>query len=396
MNPLFEYTVGQAWNQDPSVFLCLLAAVLHVGALRRPRPAAWLAGSGFCLGLAIGTRLTHAPAVAVFAGVLLLFPAADDLRARWKHLAIFGTALFVALLPTFFLLLVEPRQFLFDNFEFQQLSEHFRRQTGFREAMTLRGKVGFLADLLHNQPATLLLFVSFAVLAVSTVLSAFRAGSDRAADQLFLIALVPALFIGSFAPTPSWQQYYYQPIPVMVVAIVCMLSSVPPGRDKKWATGLCATLAAVSIVFGFFEYRDTPRTPGRFTPVETHAVGLEIRREVGHGKVLTLAPLFPLEGGLDIYDDLATGFVLWRSAPFLHPDKRERFGVVSKDELCALIAAEPPRGVLLGFEPEEQEFPLVAYAVRNGYRAKILSNGMTLWVAPEPLGKRPLCGPDPA
>ena len=64
-------------------------------------------------------------------------------------------------------------------------------------------------------------------------------------------------------------------------------------------------------------YQDVLRlgSPGQSVPMLVHARGVEIARAANHGRVLTLAPIFPLEGGADIYPELATG-------PFAHASAR--------------------------------------------------------------------------
>ena len=102
------------------------------------------------------------------------------------------------------------------------------------------------------------------------------------------------------------------------------------------------------------------------------------------GKVLTLAPLFPLEGGLEVYTEFATGPFAWRRAHLIPEQMRRKLGIVSEAELAALLDAEPPAAVLAGYENRfGLEEPLIEYAESSGYRAVELKHGGTLWVAPE-------------
>jgi hypothetical protein len=101
---------------------------------------------------------------------------------------------------------------------------------------------------------------------------------------------------------------------------------------------------------------------------------------VGAGKVLTLTPLLPLEGGAGIYEQLAAGPFTWRIAAQLPEAERHRLGVVGSDDLDTLLQSEPPGAVLTGLEPDLEE-PLVKYAQAHGYSASRLAfDGATLWL----------------
>ena len=77
-------------------------------------------GAGFCLGLAVGARLTFAPLAAPFLLAILFFPN-ESLRRKVALGAIFGAAALVALSPVIWLFCSAPDQFWFGNFEFPRL-----------------------------------------------------------------------------------------------------------------------------------------------------------------------------------------------------------------------------------------------------------------------------------
>jgi hypothetical protein len=78
-------------------------------------------------------------------------------------------------------------------------------------------------------------------------------------------------------------------------------------------------------------------------------------------------PVYPLEGGLAVYPEFATGAFAFRIAEFTKPELAQNFVMVGADGIDSLFGNSPPAAFLLGYEPE-LEAPLEAYAERMGYR----------------------------
>ena len=92
----------------------------------------------------------------------------------------------------------------------------------------------------------------------------------------------------------------------------------------------------------------------------------------------TLAPLYPLEAGLDIYPQMASGPFALRVAPFVPQAADDRFGIISGGGISAMFSRRPPVALLTGLEGGLEE-PLVRFATQQGYAKSTLSNGLTLW-----------------
>ena len=84
------------------------------------------------------------------------------------------------------------------------------------------------------------------------------------------------------------------------------------------------------------------------------------------GKVATLAPIYPLEGGLEVYPELATGPFAYRTGDITPPTLAAQYRMTSPTRIGALLASDPPAALLLGFDAT-LEAPMVAYAEANGY-----------------------------
>jgi hypothetical protein len=389
-NPIFNYTGGLAWNHDLPVLLAVGAFLLHLRAfascsgMSQPAPAPLRAAfaGGALLGLAVGTRLSFAALLPLFVVALSFFPPGATVRQRLvavlSHLLGFGAAL----LPALALFAAAPTRFLFNNVDYHTLNTGYWLAQGYERAMTLPGKVAYLGEVVR-EPGTLALMLA---LLATTATLAFGAGRGSERKYLFELALslgsAAILVAAALAPTPTWYQYFYAPVPFLALGLIYALASSPE-QPRLFALRLALFGAAVSFAifqvvptYGLLEGR---LSTDAWTPLETHRAGEEIRDATAGGTILTLSPLFALEGGAAIYPQLAAGPFAWRSAPLLTEVQRRELGLVSAQELPLLLSNKRPSAILVGQEGALDN-PLVEYARENGYQERKLRDNLTLWV----------------
>lgn len=375
LNHVFTYTTGKAWNHDLPVLLTLLA-VLSLWRWRAAArggvvAAAWAAACGVLMGLAVGTRLTFAPAAAAFV-VCFVGTSRRTGREKAAAVALFFAAGVVAMAPSWALFAVAPRQFLFGNFQYPALNTAFRRAENYPRAMDAAGKVAYLFTDVLVQPGTLALFL--AVVASVAGLPRPRGGRPHPGrfEAASLLLVCASLVGAAFAPTPLWLPYFFAPVPfaaLFVARVAADERKRPAACTGWWRCLIVGVLAAVP--FGVSPYRHVFgiwRT-SRWAPRQVHEAGQELRRRCAGvpGPVLTYAPIVALEGGRDIYPEFATGPFAARVAGFLNEDEERLMKEVDDEDLGSLLARRPPAAVMTGFEGE-LERPLRAYAEGNGYR----------------------------
>jgi hypothetical protein len=345
------------------------------------------------LGLAIGTRLSFAPLVAPLLAAALLAPGAAAPARRRLGLA-FLVGLVLALVPCLIVFGLAPEQFVFGNLTYAGLNTAYREQTSFPLAMTPLDKLAYVARTVVEPPGTLLLIVAWLVVAAPTVARGVLDGRsfglqsddclefERTFGSVLVAGSLPFVLVGALAPTPSFYQYFYPLSPFLALGLIYGLagSRGSGDADRLALRGLAVGLL-VTGVYAAPSYARLLRPPSSWAPLAEHALGVEVARQVGGGRVLTLAPLIPLEGGSPIYAPLATGPFAWRTAPEVDADRRDRLGMLTWAELAPRLDRAPPAGVLVGFEPD-LEAPLVDFAVAHGYRETRLSGGASLWVRP--------------
>jgi hypothetical protein len=86
--------------------------------------------------------------------------------------------------------------------------------------------------------------------------------------------------------------------------------------------------------------------------VELHRVAVDIAEKTKKPRrIATLGPLYALEGGCDIYRELASGSIIYRAADVMSPEERKITHTVGPETIDALLRRQPPSAVVLGVEP---------------------------------------------
>lgn len=380
MSPLFVYTSGLAWNHDLPVLLTLLAfAVLWRAAERGPGMWSLLA-SGILLGLAVESRLSFATLALPFLLAILLLPSLRPGRPRLV-LAFVG-GMIAALLPVVALFALAPGPVVFDNVTYHSVNARYWSEQGYTRAMDLPGKLTYL-NAVAAEPGTRLLLLAVGLLLIVWLLAGRRVRWSGSGWVLFAAALVVCMLAGALSPSPTWYQYFYSVLPLVVLLGVLLAGGAKGGAAGATCTGVLVLAALGTCLLGIGSYLTNPPllTPSAWVPEIVHREGVQVMDAAGQGYVLTLAPLFPLEGGGQIYGELAAGPFGVRNAPLLSPDDRREFDMPSLAELQQILNGQPPAAILTG--PEAGlEGPLVNYGRRRGYVEQPLPGGDRLWVLP--------------
>lgn len=369
-NPVYAYTSGKAWNHDLPVLLTLLA-LLSIWRWRTANggaAVAWIAACGALFGLAVGTRLTFAPCGAAFIGSIF-FTSLKTRRQKLAALGCFSIAALLALAPTFWFIAATPRQFWFGNFRYPELNTEFRRHEHYERSMTALGKIAYLFKDVLIRPGNLLLAIAAGASLVAMRQKPGDLPHPRRFEMLSLAMLIGTLLIGTFAPTPLWWPYFFAPVPFLGLFVACVAADErkTAAEAAGWWKAL-AVFALITFVAGVGKYREMapPTNPTRWIPERIHAQGVEIASRTAGGRVLTLAPLIPMEGGCAIYEPFATGPFALRIAGMIREEDELLFKEVDDEDLGEMIQGRPPAGALLGFE-NALERPLRLWVERHTF-----------------------------
>lgn len=397
LNPLFAYTSGRAWNHDLAVMLTLAAVLVHASGVGRSRIRRWMFLSGCLLGLAAGSRLSVLPALAPFLAYTLIVPEGSSGRERLQLAGAHLAGFVAGLLPALVLFALGPQGFVYGNLIYPQLNTQYREALHHLIAVGPISKLRYLWEDVLLDPAQLLLVSGSVILGLAAVPQLRR---WRQHGAFWLSAAVASfLLLGSLVPTPSWYQYFYAPLPFLILSMIYTVSLLVGGSEptRAYLVAVLIVLLGGTLFARLDALGQLARLsqPHAWEPVKVRALGREIRELVGGGKVLTLAPTIPLEGGLETYPEFSTGPFSWRISVLLSPGQRRAFGVLAPDDLEAFLAADPPAAILVGFERGDERFvrgdearleaPFEAHAQEHGYRMVVLANEvypneLRLWI----------------
>ncbi len=383
VNPIFIYTSGLAWNHDLPVLLVLLACITYVHASQKENPTLWTFISGGLVGLAIGTRLTFITVLIPFFVTLFYFPKNSTQNAKLKNIQAFCLGVLVGLIPTLILFAIAPQEFIFGNFTYAQLNTSFRQETGFIGPMGLIEKLEYVRTNVINQPGNLLLLLSTIFFAYTAGIIESRKNGRISVELLLILLIIPFLGLGALLPTPTFNQYFYSPIPFAILGVLYGLAKLSGLSNQRVKWSLVLFLQIVFLA-SLYLVEDAPHiarlaNPRSWYPLKVHRLGQEIQTASPNGKVLTLMPIYPLDGGAEIYPEFATGPFDWRTGHLLTTNQRRTFQVISEEELDNFLKYDPPGAILVGLHPGQEE-PLVEYARRKGFKARSLTEDLTLWV----------------
>lgn len=389
--PSFFYTSGRAWNHDLPILLLLAAFSASSRALKAAskRQMLWLAFAGSLTALATVTRLSFAFTALPLLAAAWLMPATTQ-RQRVRNVAAFSLAGVVNALAALAPTLRDAPAFFFGNVGYIQLNARYYAGLAYGEAMSFAAKLAAFGEQLVTAPTNLLALAALAIGLWPVRRMLWRGDAATSAPRfqlLLLLALLLSTLPGAFGATPSQPQYFYPLFPLVILGIVEAFAAWPTvlqagGLYAYALGGVTALLVAAPI---YVAGQMTLWTPADWLPTRVHVYGGLMGRLVGNGRVLTLAPIYALEGGAAIYPEFATGPFAWRVAPLMTARERARFHVVGADELAGLLADAPARAILTGVEDDDArlEAALVDYAQAHGFVPVPLPDKSRLWLAPQ-------------
>lgn len=386
-NPQILTAGSRAWNHSLPI-LCILLAYLVLASLDFSKPfkrrALFLAG--FLNGIAVFTRISFALASLAFLLVMaFLVPISRDIRCKKLLLPFLAGATLPSLVAIYYLFQA-PDSFIFDTIQYFRVTGAQHWFPGWHAAIDFKEKL-FMTFTIFTHPsylALLILFFFSCILAVSTY-----DRLDRKKIPLVISSSVAmAMIFAAFLVTPMQVQYFAAPVPFFLVTIAYAVSGNMSTGDKRSRKNIIAHVFAVIIVLsaiavGLSEKQTLGNIKIAFSkenwiPSHVYAISRKIANIAGPDKlILTLAPIFALEGGERIYRELSTGPFLFRYGPFLSDSQRHDAVSIDSRSLPGLLQKKPPDAVLVGFEYIVLEAPLIEYAELSGWQKKEISNPLT-------------------
>jgi hypothetical protein len=385
-NPLVDYANGYAWNHDVVILCVMLSLWLFVSIdLKSSSHYRRIAIVGALLTFASCIRITTAIVELLFFVILAVRPG-EPVRAGLKRAVVFLIAVTCVVIWPVWVIIQAPRAFYLNIIKIPTLYSEWLERIGM-----VHNKMELMFHSITT-PGYLAVIVIAAYLCFVLVFLQRRSKITEGRILLFAPLLMVTFFIIAFIPPTMWQQYLAMPVPFLVVSFACPLfylrelaNKNVQSRHFKTAVGLvviCVIVAVVSYPVVLFRTAMLTTLEG-WTPFQLHRISQDIsEREKGPKLVLTLAPLFALEGGCDIYPELSAGSIIYRVGDFMSDQERAITHTIGTKTLGELVEKSPPAVVIVGVEMEFLEDHLFKTAVKPDWERKIYENGVVAYFRP--------------
>lgn len=389
--------------------LASLLAARRLANQRRPFRSLLLL-SGVFSGLSVGTKLYYAATVAPLLAATLFIESRAGLRPAFLRNAMpMAAGLAIGLLPAALALARDPEAFLFNNLYYHALAADEARMGKLSYPVTFPSKLSWLSNDLLTKPSSLLLiflFLSALLFALhrhdricrQRGLTRIRRHRSKEKDGTvltmpsFVLAVTAAVVTTTVAAvlymTPLFPQYVALPLPYAILAFFCTSEFSTTGGRRHLLTGTWLAVALCLPGSGLVGALRSASDVHGWPPVCIHERAEEITALMNtyglRGRVATLEPLLPIEGGATIYPEFATGVFAYRIGYKLSPEQRRHFVVPSADTIGDLFTRDPPAAILLTTYPETLQGPLRRYAEARGYHVEHVSQELDLYLRVAP------------
>jgi hypothetical protein len=380
-NPFVDYANGFAWNNDVIILCVVLSFWLFISIDFKEKSKYWrIAVIAALLTLATCMRITVALVQLLFFAFLLTQPA-DSIKQRFKTILPFVIAAAIVVIWPVRTIALAPRAFFLNLFKISMLNSEWVHQTGM-----FHNKLDIISFFLTTRGCFILILIAI-YLCLTILWKRRKLTISNAANPLLAVLLVFVFFIIAFIMPTTWMQHLAMPVPFIVISFAFPLlylrrlsSDTSPDKHFKLARALvvaCVIAAAASyprplyVVPRLFDLQN-------WTPLRLHRISEDIAEKTKSPKlILTLAPLYALEGGCNIYIEFSSGLFVYRVADYLSPSDRSLTHTVGPGNLEELIEKSPPSALILRVEPKFFEVPLFRAAGPDpeSWEAKIYENG---------------------
>ncbi len=384
-NPAVEYANGHAWNNDVVIF-CVATSFLLFTKIdaRRKVGRLHVAAIGALLTLATFMRTTTIIAEVLFLAALLSLPA-KSVRERIKTALPFLIAAGLVLIYPVCVIARAPEAFSLNLFRIHLLNSQWLHQIGIVHDK-LRLTLTYL-----TLPGYFVLFIIAAYLILLLVVCRGKLQISNGRSALLAPPLAAAFFTIALSLPTIWRQYLAPPVPFLLCSFaypLAFLRELSSRRATRAPITVGVALVGIGVLLSWLSTSDRIADcfkPDKWVPMQVHRIAMDIAENTKEPKlILTIAPLFALEGGCEIYPELSAGPFTYRIGNLMSDAERRITRTAGPEMLGRLAEQSPPSAIIVGVEPpyfSGLEEPLKLLAGVN-WSKKVYENGLTVYFKP--------------
>ncbi len=352
-NPFVDYAAGYAWNHDVVILCVVLALWLFLTTDFRMRSRYWRVGLiGVLLTIATCMRITTALVELAFLGATLGMAAGPLWNRIRTVLPFLAGVLLMAIWPVW-VIARAPRAFYLNLVQIPTLYGQWLHEIGMTFA-----KVALTVNAILTPGYLVLLALAVGLTWVGLH---YRANLDeQERRKAVVVALLPLVFLLiAYIPPTMWLQYLAMPVPFIAVALAYPLLALRRHGSRPIGLLVLPAAAVLSILAYpvVLSRAIFALIPEKWEPVRLHEMSQDMGKAVKEPRrVLTLGPLYALEGGCGIYSELSSGSIVYRIADRMTAQERQITRTVGPETLKEMIKACPAAAVITGVEPQRFSF----------------------------------------
>ncbi|MHC4757294.1 MAG: hypothetical protein ACYTE8_01425 [Planctomycetota bacterium] len=385
-NPAVDYANGFAWNHD-MVALCVLASfTIFITTDFKETPKCWrFAFIGGLLTLATWSRMTTALIYIVFL-IAILKKSPGTAKQKTQALLPFFAASFVISIWPLIIFFMAPKALILNVLAIPIFNGEW-----LREVAKIPGPWQVIFYSL-TKPAYIILFALIAYFFVTIVSIRKRIQPVDHAGLILSSVIVVIFFIIVFIPPAMFEQYFAMPALFIIISFAYALLYISKLNSaallKKHLNIAFFVITASLILTIASNLKIINRIPNLFKPqnlppMQLHNISMDISDKIGEPKLaLTLAPLYALEGGCEIYREFSAGPFVYRIADLINEESLQIVTGAGMTELTELTENFHPSAIVLGTEPHGLEQPIYNAAVKPEWKRINYPQGIVVFYKP--------------
>jgi hypothetical protein len=353
-NPFVGLLCGLGWNHDLVLFCIVLSFRLFLGIDSNGKSDLLrIAAIASLLTIAVWTRITTVFVVPLFLVMLIIIPV-HSANMRFKYALSFLISTIIFSLWPIWVILSQPRAFYLNVFQVSLLNSVLLHRLGIAY-----NRVPLTIMALRTEEF-LLLILAAVFLWVYIFICRRKLVFAQTRNAVFALLLTAAAFVITYFPPTMWKQYFGIPVVFVIIATAFglrILRTMPGHRDRisiHFQIWLIVFLALALTTAGWKK----PVTKisrlwkmDNWTPIQIHKISHNIvARAKGSKLILTLSPLYAIEGGGQIYREFSAGNLAYRIAHNFSESDRAITHTAGLPQLPALMEKTPPDAIIISPE----------------------------------------------
>ncbi|MCE5339524.1 MAG: hypothetical protein LLF92_00150 [Planctomycetaceae bacterium] len=351
-NPFVSYLLGVAWNHDMTLLCIVLSFRIFIGEKHNTMRIFTIAA---LLTIAVWTRATSVFIMPIFLAMVIAKTRSNNIiinSARAKAhptstslLAITLGVIAFSIVPVY-IAIASGRAFFVNIFLVSMLHGQLLHDLHIaydKSYLTIWALRNFDSSFLIMTAV----FICFCVFVFRKKITI-----TQKTNALLAFLLLITSFIITYFPPTMWKQYFG--IPVIFIIIVMgfgLLYLRTTGSYKICVAIFVALSLATMISQKPISKISKCLSPDNWTPIKIHNISKQIVATAQDSKtILTLSPLYAIEGGGQIYNELSAGVSAFRVADKLSATDRAVTHTAGLKELPKLTNAKPAGAIVIGPE----------------------------------------------